>query len=352
MRIEKLDAQFGTFFGEIMATLKKENNFSRTKSRLIFYILMLIIPMAQMLLFYVYVNINTVILAFQRITENPNGIGYLYEFDTEFRAFKTAWNGLIVDQLWMFGNGAKFFGIDYPISFTLALSFSFYIYKKYPGAGLFKTMLFMPSIVSGLVFCIIYTYLCEHGYGQIMCMIEGKAVTYRNIVSYGSLLRNADTAFFCIVFYNIWISFGSNILLYSGAMSGIDESVVESAHLDGANTIQEFWFISLPLIFPTNISLVVTAITGVLTSNCGTLSLFGDSFSGVPDETIREVKTIGYQMHILAQRLGLNGAQLTEETVKFNTCDLSAYGLIVTTVVVPIVLGVRKLLKTYGPSVD
>lgn len=303
-------------------------------------------------IFYFYVNINTVILAFQKITENPNGVGYLYEFDSTFRSFKVAWNELIVGQLYMIGNGAKFFAIDWPISFTLALSFSFYIYKKYPGAGLFKTMLFMPSIISGLVFCIIYTYLCEHGYGQIMCMIEGKEVTYRNIISYGSLLRKADTAFFCIVFYNIWISFGSNILLYSGAMSGIDESVVESAHLDGANTLQEFWFISLPLIFPTIISLVVTVITGVMTSNAGTLSLYGDSFSGVPDETIREVKTIGYQMHILAQRLGLNGAQLTEETVKFNTCDLSAYGLIVTAVVVPIVLTIRKLLTKYGPSVD
>jgi ABC-type sugar transport system permease subunit len=299
------------------------------------------------------VNINTVVLAFQRITENPNGVGYLYSFDAEFRAFQKAWNGLIVDQLWMFGNGLKFYAIDYPVSLTLALAFSFYIYKKYPGAGLFKTMLFMPSLVSGLVFCIMYRYICQYCYQEIMCMVNGQEVTYDNMMQYTSLLYNPDTAFGCIIFYNIWISFGSNILLYSGAMSGIDESIVESAHLDGTNLLQEFWHISLPLIFPTFISLTITSITGVFTSNVGVLSLYGTNFTGAGEGIIKQVQTIGYRMYLLAQQLGLNGAQLTDEVkVKFNTSDLSAYGLIISAVVIPVVLTVRKLLKKYGPSVD
>lgn len=336
-----------------MATLQKDRGYSRTTSRLVFYILMLIIPLAQLFVFYIMVNINTVVLAFQRITENPNGVGYLYSFDSEFRAFQKAWNGLIVEQLWMFGNGLKFYAIDYPVSLTLALAFSFYIYKKYPGAGLFKTMLFMPSLVSGLVFCIMYRYICQYCYQEIMCMVNGQEVTYDNMMKYTSLLYNPDTAFGCIIFYNIWISFGSNILLYSGAMSGIDESIVESAHLDGTNLLQEFWHISLPLIFPTFISLTITSITGVFTSNVGVLSLYGTNFTGAGEGITRQVQTIGYRMYLLAQQLGLNGAQLTDEVkVRFNTSDLSAYGLIISAVVIPVVLTVRKLLKKYGPSVD
>ena len=340
-------------FGDIMATLQKDKGLNRQTSRLIFYVLMLIVPMVQITVFYFAVNVNTIILAFQRITENPNGVGYLYQFDAEFGAFQKAWNGLIVEQLWMFGNGLKFYAIDFPISFTLALSFSFYIYKKYPGAGLFKTMLFMPSIVSGLVFCIMYRYICQYCYQEIMWMINGQEVTYDNMMQNVSLLYDDRTAFGCVVFYNIWISFGSNILLYSGAMSGIDESVVESAHLDGTNLLQEFWFISLPLIFPTIISLTITTITGVFTSNVGVLSLYGTNFTSVGANVQKEVQTIGYRMYVLAQQLGLNGAQLTDEVkVRFNTSDLSAYGLMVSCVVIPIVLTVRKLLRKYGPSVD
>ena len=103
-----------------MATLQQQRGMTRETSRLIFYVLMLIIPLLQLFVFYILVNINTVVLAFQKITENPNGAGYLYSFDVEFKAFQKAWNGLIVEQLWMFGNGLKFYAIDFPISLTLA----------------------------------------------------------------------------------------------------------------------------------------------------------------------------------------------------------------------------------------
>ena len=327
---------------------KKRVGLSRQQNRLIFYCIMLIWPVIQVGIFYFAVNFNAIILAFQTMVPKVGAIGYDVAFDPTFATFKTAWNELIVGHLTFFINGIKFYAVDFPASLLLALSFSFYIYKKYPGAGLFKTMLFMPTIVSGLVFCILFKYISSYGYQEIVCLLKGVEVTPTNRLIYGGmgLLNEADTAFPTLMFYNIWISFGSNILLYSGAMSGIDESVIESAQLDGTNLFQEVWHITLPLIFPTIISLVIVSLTGIFSNNLGLVSLYGDN---VPKEVANEVTTIGYKMYIYTKTIGdLNDQQW----VKFTASELSAYGLLVSAVLIPMVLGVRHVMKKFGPSVD
>ena len=167
-----------------MEKIKKNRvGLSRTQNRLIFYSIMLIWPVIQVSIFYFAVNFNAITLAFQKMTPIKNGVGYDITFDTSFATFKTAWNMLIIGQIGRIGNGVKFYAIDFPISLALALSFSFYIYKKYPGAGLFKTMLFMPTIISGLVFCILFKYISSYGFNEIKCLIQGIPVTKEALIT-------------------------------------------------------------------------------------------------------------------------------------------------------------------------
>jgi ABC-type sugar transport system permease subunit len=333
--------------------VKKTKGLTRDQNRLIFYSLMLIWPVLQIAIFYFYVNANTVILAFQEISMVKNELGITVE-SKRFNVsnFSRAWNVLIVEHWPYILNSAKFYAIDFPIALILALSFSFYIYKKYPCAGLFKTMLFMPSLISGLVFCILFRYLSTYGYKEIMCLINDQPVTQVNRELYKGLLENPNTAMPTLIFYNIWVSFGSNILLYSGAMSGIDESVCESAHLDGANLLQEFWHITLPLIFPTIISLTVVSLTGIFTNQLGLLNLFGESISNMP-EIEQKLTTIGYRMYIYAKKLTNSNFNFDAFGDEYYTeGELAAYGLLVSLLIIPLVLGIRSFMKKYGPSTD
>ncbi|MBR2871202.1 MAG: sugar ABC transporter permease [Clostridia bacterium] len=326
--------------------VKKTKGLTRTQNRLIFYCIMLIWPVIQTSLFYFYVNFNTFALAFQEVDFGGATHGFT------LNNFSIAWNELIVGQITYILNSLKFFAIDFPIALVLALTFSFYIYKKYPGAGLFKTMLFMPSLLSGLVFCILFKYLSSYGYQEIRCLLDSLPVTATNRQAYTPLLEGVDTAMPTVIFFNIWISFGSNILLYSGAMSGIDESVVESSKLDGANLLQEMFHITLPLIFPTIISLVVVSLTGVFTNQLSLVSLFGETF---PNEDVKErIVTVGYKMFIYAKHL-TTASQTNMDMFGsgyYDAGELSAYGLAVSVVIIPMVLGIRKLMKKYGPSTD
>ena len=125
----------------------------------------------------------------------------------------------------------------------------------------------MPQIISGLIFATIFRYIATDGYIFLMEKFTGKEVL--------GLLDNADTRFTTLVFFNIWVSFGVNVLLYSGAMSGINESVVESARLDGVNVVQEFIHITLPLIYPTIVTFIVINLSGVFTNIYAVLDLVG-----------------------------------------------------------------------------
>ena len=155
------------------------------------------------------------------------------------------------------------------------------------------------------------------------------------------LLDDDNTKFGTLIFFNIWSSFGINVLMYSGAMSNINDSVVESAQLDGVNIVQEFTRITVPLIYPTIVTFFILSIITMVTSDYGVLNLLGTTAAA------GDIVTIGYWVYQGA----LEGAYVESyETVTMSV--LSASGLLLTVIVMPITIIVKKMLEKYGPSVD
>ena len=66
---------------------------------------------------------------------------------------------------------------------------------------------------------------------------------------------------------NIWKSFGWNSILYLSTMSSIDPALYESARLDGANRLQQMWYVTIPSILPTIAMMFIMAVGGILGSN-------------------------------------------------------------------------------------
>ena len=52
------------------------------------------------------------------------------------------------------------------------------------------------------------------------------------------------------MFYNIWVSFGVNVLMYSNSMSAIPADVIEAAKIDGASRWQTLWKVTIPNVMP------------------------------------------------------------------------------------------------------
>lgn len=305
----------------------------RTKQRyrLLFYCAVIALPLLQFCVFYIGVNLNSVLLAFSKYN-GKGGSDYfaagLDNFAEVFRVLKS------FDSKRVLSNSLIATVCEIVISLPLALIFSFYIYKKFPCHGLFKVILFLPQLISITVFSSIYLNLTD-GIWLSVFHKEGGVLNHMSL----------NVCLAAIIFFNVWISFGVNIIMFTGSMSSIDPSLTEAAQLDGANSIQEFRYVAVPMIWPTFTTFVVVALTGLFVNQMNLYSLYSSNAG-------TQRSTFGYMLFIAGQGAGLDHVFSDGFELQLDYYGLSAMGLMCTLITVPIALGVRKLMKKFGPSVE
>ena len=307
---------------------KRKNSVIGLKKDILFYSLMLIWPLAQFAVFYIGVNFNSFLLAFKTIKMDVNQLSYTYTWSV--KGFVDAWELLKTPEIiqaakmsllvWLLGT---------VVSVPLGLLFSHYIAKKMTASGFFRVVLFLPSILSSMVVAMIFTYFLDEAIPKLILHVFDKEVI--SMLDPGSPVMKI---FGTLFFYSIWVGFGVHVLMYANTMSGISPEIVEAANLDGATGIKEFWHVSLPQVYPT---LSVFLVTGVALMFTNQFNLFTFYAGDAP------FWTFGYYLY--------------KETQKYKTDmayypRLSAFGLMMTTVAVPLTFVVRNLLEKFGPRED
>ena len=311
---------------------QNRKGYTRRQRRMVFYTLMFALPILQFLLFYLYVNFNSIVMAFQdKVEIEP--IGYATSFT--WNHLKNAFQFFGDEECWkmLVNSFGLLFGQLFIVT-PLALLFSYYIAKGKPGSSLFRIMLYLPQVLSVVVLGVLYQEIMNKVYPFIMETAFGK----KDVASLMTQSSTYNAQFWGAYIFTLWFSFGANVLIYTGAMSGIDQSIVESAHLDGVTSIQEFYYIYVPMIFSTLTTFIVTGLAGIFNNQMSLHTFFGSDKS--------KVKVFGYYFYGTAAMNIENAgpAQVLHE--------LAALGLIATLIIIPITLIVRKLLNKYGPRVD
>ena len=302
-------------------TLLEYLNSKRGKD-LIFCLLILAIPVIQFAIFYIGVNFKSILMAFQSYEIDPVTERGVYSFNN-FANFKTIWIELTEDKTFMraFWNSLIVFAVNVIAGITLSLVFSLYIYKKKRGYKVFKVLLFLPSVLSSIVTVTMFRFFVEGGAPALIESLNGEG-----------LLSNPDLRFGTLIFFNIWVSFGTQMLMYSGAMNGIDTDIIEAAKLDGVTPFREFIYIILPLIYPTISTFLIVNVAGLFTNQFCLYSFFANNADP-------SVQTVGYYLF-----RAVNVSSLGEYPV------LATYGVILTLLTLPLTLLTRFLLEKFGPS--
>lgn len=290
----------------------------------VFFTIMMAIPTIQFLIFYIGVNFNTVKMAFQEYDPIAGKFFFsLGNFETFFQELSSMpyMKKMIVNSVVQ-----GFFSMA--VSIVLCLIFSLYIYRKQFGHKFFKVMLFVPSIVSAIVMTRILAAICDGLIPEILTKLSGEKVV--------GLLANRDTRLSTVIFLAIWGGFGPSMLIYVGAMSGIDESISEAAQLDGATFIQESWYITLPLIYPTLVVQIIASISGIFMNQFGLYSFFRDTADV-------DIRTVGYWFYTQLQYANGDISQYPY---------LSSIGLLCTLATIPVAFGVRFVMNKLGPKTE
>ena len=302
-----------------MAKTNKKGSIKRG-GRIFFYT-MVAIPILQFLIFYVGVNINSFLMAFQNYDNSSGKEIITWTFDN-FKQIFSADMGK--DLLKCLKNSLIYFCVFF-INMPLSLLFAYYIFKQYHGSKVFKLILFLPSIVCVTALVVFYKYFVNNGIGSIV----GESII-------GPIYHPAQQ-FVLILFYAV-LDLSINILLYINAFSRVSPAIMEAAQVDGANEMQVFWHVIVPEVWGSVVSLLMVCFAGIATNQACLFMFFG-FFANA------EYQTIGYYLFNLVQEKGNGDTEIMYRLA-------SALGLILTLVLAPIAILVRNALLKHGPSED
>ena len=299
---------------------------AKERRKLLFYGLWMLLPLSQLAIFYFAVNINSILLAFQKYTVTDGRGAYVFAGFENFKNLFADGVGFSLNGLkTMVKNTLLGFFIPEIITFLPSIITSYYVYKKCLFSKFFRVLLYLPTLLSVLALSIIQYYILELGVPEI----AGKFGKDLDVI-----LSNPDTALTGLIVLQIWFGFCKGIMLYPATMSSIPDSAIESARIDGCGAWGEFWHIILPLIYPTITVMFIADLAGIARVDLGTFNMYGQY-------TDPKLYTIGYYLY--------------NETLKAGIADyphLATFGVFLTLIVVPVVLLVRYLLNKFGPSED
>lgn len=279
-------------------------------------------PAILFMIFYVGININSILLAFQKI--DLGGGKTFAGFDNFAFFFESIRNNPIVGT--SLKNSLLIYVLNLVICMPLYLIFSFYLFKKFFGNRIFRLIVMVPSIVSTFIICLLFKKFVESALPSIANMLGVK--------DFPMLLSDPKYTFGTMIFYMIWISFSTSLIVYPNAMDSIDGAIYESVRVEGASLLQEFWYIVMPLIYPTISTFLITGVAGIFTAEGPLISFY--MYSAPP-----EVYTFGYYM-------------TSKVMTASNNLDypyLAAGGLVITLISAPLTYFVKYLLDKNDPTV-
>ena len=143
--------------------------------------------------------------------------------------------------------------IQLPISLILALVLS----RGVKGDGFFRTVYFIPVVISSMVIGQLWLKMFNNDYGVINTVVR-----YFNPKYEHSWLTK--DAFMTVLIPSIWQYIGYHMIIFYAGIKSISTDYYEAAQIDGASTLQVHMKITLPLLVPVIKTCVIFAITGSL----------------------------------------------------------------------------------------
>ena len=187
----------------------------------------------------------------------PNFVG----FENYITLFTPDQNGTI-DILKYAGNTVALWvgGAIPQIIIALLLAIFFTSYRlKIRGQQFFKTVIYMPNLIMASAFSMLF-YTLFSPVGPINHLLTQMGV----IDATFDFFAHQITVRGMIMLMNFLLWFGNTTILLMAGIMGIDQNMFDAAQIDGANSVQVFFRVTLPLLMPILVYTIITAMIGGL----------------------------------------------------------------------------------------
>ena len=145
---------------------------------------------------------------------------------------------------------------QFVLGFALALFFA----QNFPGSATIRGLFLVSWVTPGLVVGAIWSWILAGDFGVLNVILRTLGIID------GTIFWKSDPAFslWAVIIANIWLGLAFNMLLLSVGLTNIPKDLYEAAELDGANALQRFWTITLPMMRSTIGAVLSLGLIGTL----------------------------------------------------------------------------------------
>ncbi len=152
----------------------------------------------------------------------------------------------------------RFAMISIPGVTVVALGLALLLSQKLKGINLFRTLYFMPSVMPTVAISLTWFYVLRPGSGPLAGLLAIIGLDMPR------LLSERAWALPTLILINIWLTFGSQMVIYLAGIKGIPADLYEVAEIDGAGRLARFLNVTLPMLSPTIFLNLVLGIIGAM----------------------------------------------------------------------------------------
>ncbi|MCI8560289.1 MAG: sugar ABC transporter permease [Dorea sp.] len=244
------------------------------------------------LVFFAYPIVSTIVMSFQRVAgENTTFVG--------LKNYKTLMNPVFYKSL---KNSIFYMIVSCALMIPIPMILATMLNSKHMRAkGFFRSMMFVPAltsvVVAGVMFRLMFGELQGSFMNQVLGYFGSDPVVW---------LRKPLTVWIALFVLCMWRWTGVNMMYYLSGLQQISGDLYESASIDGASSIQQFRFITLPLLKPTTIYVLTISIFAGLAMFTESYLLFNGNKS--PNNVGTTIVGYLYRMGMEQNNIGIGSA--------------------------------------------
>ncbi len=207
---------------------------------------------------------------------------------------------LSTDRIWTaLGNTLIFLIIMLPVIVAATLIFATILNSRQViGRYIFRTLFFLPYVTSAVIVAIIFQLLLQDNFGWINGILATLGLPR---IGWLTQAWPARVAVMLMVF---WTVAGYNTLIMLGGLQGIPHELYDAASVDGANTRQKFFFVTIPMMRGVILFVAITSSIGLLNLFAQPWLLFSSTQGLGPDQSVATLNTIQYSTAFQSSRYG------------------------------------------------
>lgn len=146
------------------------------------------------------------------------------------------------ETFWKSLGHAFYFGaVVIPVQSAIAFALALLVQKRIKGIGFFRTVYFLPVVVSFVIASAVFRLIYNSEYGMLNIVLRGLGLPQLDFLS------NPDIAMLGIIALGIWHAMGYFMIIFLAGLGQIPADYYEAADTDGASRTQKLLYITLPL---------------------------------------------------------------------------------------------------------